>query len=505
MASPAPPTTQGAPGTNLAPLKATNGTTSNGTNGTQAASSLDTDLPPGVILPPPHLHLGIRRTADFVSRRPVSFEAQISTRAIGNKDLTFAVEDSPYRPYFLWLVNEMRQGRQPLHSANAASKAAQGPQEPPHYQFSYRMPTISAVDLEILKTTTIFVAKHGRPWMVSLSQSEASNPQFNFLRPTHSLHLFFNTLVNHYKSLITGNSEEDGKLQKERMERLRANADNRFSALDRAKKRAEWLNHQQTVREKEEATKDAEDRAYKEIDWQDFVVVGTIEFTEADNDVELPAPTSLDELQSASLEQKAAFSIPVNRRLEETMPDDVLFHRAQDFVPPPAQLSSYAPPPPPQGYNQPMPPPQYAYPPQPQPSPSPYGAQLPPTPVGVQGYGAASPAPYPVLAPTPPVPTPSPGVPPGAAPMRIRNDYVPRAQTRRQAAPTVLCQICNQQVLESEYENHVKSTSCFSFLDRYALCTHARHFSSFALYSALNHNLFFHAPLSVSSFYIARR
>ena len=45
------------------------------------------------------------------------------------------------------------------------------------------------------------------------------------------------------------------------------------------------------------------------INWQDFVVVQTIEFTEADELVELPLPKSLKELENMSLAQKRMIQV----------------------------------------------------------------------------------------------------------------------------------------------------------------------------------------------------
>ena len=45
----------------------------------------------------------------------------------------------------------------------------------------------------------------------------------------------------------------------------------------------------------------------------------------------------------------------------------------------------------------------------------------------------------------------------GQGPMRIRNDYVPRAQARRQNAATALCPNCKQQIPFNELEQHMKS------------------------------------------------
>lgn len=50
--------------------------------------------------------------------------------------------------------------------------------------------------------------------------------------------------------------------------------------------------------------------AYASIDWHDFVVVETVEFTDADEQSELPPPMSLAELESMSLAQKRMASMP---------------------------------------------------------------------------------------------------------------------------------------------------------------------------------------------------
>jgi splicing factor 3A subunit 1 len=69
---------------------------------------------------------------------------------------------------------------------------------------------------------------------------------------------------------------------------------------------------------------------YAQIDWHDFTVVATIEFTTADDAMELPPPTSLSDLEYASLEQKRLMVNydPDTRRLE-AMPED------NPYAPPP--------------------------------------------------------------------------------------------------------------------------------------------------------------------------
>ena len=48
-------------------------------------------------------------------------------------------------------------------------------------------------------------------------------------------------------------------------------------------------------------------------------------------------------------------------------------------------------------------------------------------------------------------------------PMRIRNDYVPRAQARRQNMAMAICPNCNQQIPHDEIEQHMRSKSIPNF------------------------------------------
>ena len=60
---------------------------------------------------------------------------------------------------------------------------------------------------------------------------------------------------------------------------------------------------------------------FERIDWNDFVVVETITFTASDATANLPPPTTLSDLQYASLEERNKMSINT-LRIEEAMPTD---------------------------------------------------------------------------------------------------------------------------------------------------------------------------------------
>ncbi|MCJ1370265.1 SF3a splicing factor complex subunit [Loxospora ochrophaea] len=410
--------------------------------------------PAGVVLPPKDIRAIVEKTAGYVARNGLVFEDRIREKEKHNPKFSFLSPNDAYAPFYAWRLNEVREGRGTAISAGRSGEAApppepekpKGPAPPPEFHFSARMPNINAQDLEVVKLTALFVAKNGRSFMTALSQKETRNYQFDFLRPQHSLYQFFSRLVDQYTDLLQAATVDGGKTHTARLQMLEHNVRDRFHLLGRAKQRAEWVKFQEQQKQKKEEEEEKERLEYAQIDWHDFVVVETVLFNEADDQADLPPPTSLNDLQSASLEQKAAMSLqPHNMRIEEAMPTD--------------EDSYYNP------YAQQQPPPQQ------------YAMQPPPTPLS---YPSSS-------TPQPPSSYHPFSAPPGldddeesraiserteareraqaaqaaakgtsAQPMRIRNDYVPRAQAKRQNAATAICPNCKQQIPMDELDHHMR-------------------------------------------------
>lgn len=399
--------------------------------------------PTGMIRPPKELQETIEKTAAYVARNGRAFIDRLRSNHRSNPKFAFVFEEDPFWNYFEWRIDEHKNGRgSQLGSGRVGEDGTitlakpTGPTEPPEFHFSARMPNINAQDLDVVKLTARFAAKNGRAFTTQLAQREASNSQFDFLRPQHSLNQFFNRLVEQYKELLSGENEEQRKAQ------LEENVKNKFNMLEKAKARAEWVKYQEKQRQEREKKDEDERIAYAEIDWHDFVVVETVLFTDADEQTELPPPTSLGDLQSASLEQKAAMSLrPHNMRIEEAMPDEDLSQ-----------------------WNQPSPAVQM---PQPQvlpyqPQQATYPAEYPPQRTAqeeeeerlirerrdqmerAQQAQAAAKA--------------------GPPQMKIRSDYVPRAQAKRKNANLVPCPNCRQMIDADEMEQHMRGKCLIFFL-----------------------------------------
>ncbi|TPR05010.1 RhoGAP domain family protein [Aspergillus niger] len=250
--------------------------------------------PEGVVLPPKDIRAIVEKTAGYVARNGVVFEDRVREKERNNPKFSFLNPGDAYAPFYQWRLVEIKEGRGTAVAAGRPGEATpaaepekpKGPEEPPEFHFSARMPIINAQDLEVVKLTALFVAKRGKSFMTALSQRETRNFQFDFLRPQHSLYQFFTRLVDQYTILLRSEGIDAATTEKKRLADLERNVQNKFH-----------------------------------IDWHDFVVVETVLFTEADDQVDLPPPTSLNDLQSASLEQKAMMSLnPL--RIEEAMPTE---------------------------------------------------------------------------------------------------------------------------------------------------------------------------------------
>lgn len=404
--------------------------------------------PAGVVLPPRDIRAIVEKTAGYVARNGAVFEDRIREKEKHNPKFSFLSNNDAYNPFYAWRLNEVREGRGTAVSAGRVGEAAaipepekpKGPAAPPDFHFSARMPNISAQDLDVVKLTALFVAKNGRSFMTALSQKETRNYQFDFLRPQHSLYQFFSRLVDQYTLLLQAVSAEGAKAQRLRVQELEKNATDRFNILYAAKTRAAWVKYQEEQKQKKEEEAEKEKLEYAQIDWHDFVVVETVVFEEADDQTDLPPPPSLSDLQSASLEQKAAMSLqPHDRRIEEAMPtaDDYnLFYNQQQHMPPPSTVPVHP------IYDIPQ---TMDYQSTPQVSISVQEseedraiAERAEARERAQAAHAAAKS--------------------GAGqPMRIRNDYVPRAQAKRQNVAMAVCPNCSQHIPYDELEQHMRS------------------------------------------------
>lgn len=412
--------------------------------------------PVGIVLPPRDIRAIVEKTAGYVARNGAAFEDRIREKEKHNPKFSFLSSNDAYYPFYAWRLEEVRAGRGTAVSAGRAGETVplqeaekpKGPAAPPEFHFSARMPNISAQDLDVVRLTALFVAKNGRSFMTTLSQKETRNYQFDFLRPQHSLYQFFSRLVDQYTLLLQSTSVDGEKAKSARVRELKQYADDKFNILGRAKQRAEWVKFQEEEKQKKEEEAEKEKLEYAQIDWHNFVVVETVLFEEADDQADLPPPASLNDLQSASLEQKGAMSLqPHDRRIEEAMPTDGDYSLFYNQNQQPQHQQSYA-----------MPPPAFSAYESQQPQPMDYQMTRP-NPVSAQADEEERAIAERTQAREAAQAAQAAAKGGASQPMRIRNDYVPRAQAKRQNVAMALCPNCKQQIPYEELDHHMKGTS----------------------------------------------
>ncbi|KAI0319830.1 Pre-mRNA splicing factor PRP21 like protein-domain-containing protein [Amylostereum chailletii] len=307
----------------------------NAVNGDEYANGVDAPhalrFTSGLILPPPEVKSIIDRTAGFVARsaNPPQLEDRIRESQRSDPKFSFLNPADPYHAYYRHRIDKFARGElddelthekegTPQEQPETKKVEEDIGKEPPPADFILDLPNISAVDLDIMKLTALFTAQRGRPFISALAQKEARNYQFDFLKPTHSLFGYFNQLVEQYSKVLVPTAKTLEQLK----ERTQEGA--KWRLLEKARSHAKW---EQKKREREKQRHDdqeAERIAFAEIDWHDYAIVQTIEFTAADAASELPPPMSVQEVESMTLAQKRMAAM-----IMETTAEDVEAHRAR--------------------------------------------------------------------------------------------------------------------------------------------------------------------------------
>ncbi|DBA99991.1 hypothetical protein WJX77_008545 [Trebouxia sp. C0004] len=250
----------------------------------------------GLIQPPPDIRAIVDKTAQFVAKNGTQFEGRILANEKDNPKFNFLRTADPYHAYYRHMVTEDQKGTHGAKPAAAAQsdqqtaeqqQLAAGPAagavtvEPPEEEkYSVHVPEgLTYFDLDLIKMTAQFVARNGKGFLTGLAGKEHSNPQFMFLKPTHSMFGFFTSLCDAYSRVLM---PDKGLMQK-----LHQDASDRTAILERCLRRLEFDKARDAAAKAQADQLEAERMAMQSIDWHDFVVVETIEFDE-DEDDELP-------------------------------------------------------------------------------------------------------------------------------------------------------------------------------------------------------------------------
>ncbi|MCL7031088.1 hypothetical protein MKW94_012099 [Papaver nudicaule] len=273
----------------------------------------------GIIHPPPDIRTIVDKTALFVAKNGPDFVKRIIANNAGNAKFNFLNGSDPYNAYYQHRLSEFRAQNELAPQTEDASglEAVQNgtdsagdaamveaetkpdpsaqfkpvrkvlvPPEPE--QYTVRLPeAITGEELDIIKLTAQFVARNGKSFLTGLTSREINNPQFHFLKPTHSMFMLFTALADAYSKVLM---PQNGLTEK-----LRNSVVDMTTVLERCLHRLEWERSQEQARLQQEDAIEEERMRMAMIDWHDFVVVEAIDFAD-DEDEDLPPPMTLEEV-----------------------------------------------------------------------------------------------------------------------------------------------------------------------------------------------------------------
>lgn len=306
---------------------------SRGADNTLASSSSTPSFASGgIIFPPPELRRTIDKAAELIAKKDPSFEASIKATELNNPKFAFLSETDAYHAYYVSRREAFRRGETLTAAPESSSsshtaavkqqdrQAQSTPEEPEPFDFSADMPNITAFDLDILKLTALFTARRGQSFASALLAKESNSFQYEFLRPSHSLYAYYCLLVQQYQQIISPRPQLLDRIKvgaygsaapstHSLSQTGPGKAGGRPALLEQGRKRAEWEKWTRDKRRKADEDQQQERAAFDEIDWQDFVIVGSVELTETDQHVDLPPPRSLREMENMTMAQKRMASM----------------------------------------------------------------------------------------------------------------------------------------------------------------------------------------------------
>lgn len=178
-------------------------------------------------------------------------------------------------------------------------------EEPPPLFLAAPARPISRLDYELILLVCQKIASYGRSFLIDLVSREQNNSEYDFLKPQHGQFSYLTNLIMYYALKRNGPLDIAELLSKD--------ANNKKQVIDKIKMRAEWMKMLELERKKREEELEKERTLYGQIDWHDFVIVETIDYT-PDEKGEYP-PTTADQVGTRLLLQQ--------RFEEQTVPEEM--------------------------------------------------------------------------------------------------------------------------------------------------------------------------------------
>jgi splicing factor 3A subunit 1 len=267
-----------------------------------------------------------------VARNGPNFEQKILAKEKDNPKFGFLRPGNPYYAYYQQKIRDIRraEGLADFTDQNSLIKQAEeklklkrqllGEEEdeasagkkkkdkkkekqnvplepPPKEEWTIEPPTLTPLEVDIIKLSAQYVARNGRQFAMGLLNREIKNPQFAFLQPNHYLHTYFNKLVESYTKVILP--------PRDMIDKLEMSIADKQTTLDRVMKKVHWERAQLKSEEDMLAEEEKERSLMAAIDWHDFTLVATIDYedeptpaagasTAADDEMDVEMDTEME-------------------------------------------------------------------------------------------------------------------------------------------------------------------------------------------------------------------
>ncbi|EUD69547.1 hypothetical protein C922_00411 [Plasmodium inui San Antonio 1] len=156
--------------------------------------------------------------------------------------------------------------------------------------YTITTPFISSVDIDLIKTTALFVARNGNQFLNELVDREKNNNQYDFLRANNLYFNYFSKLIDIYVKCLLPNDEIIDKLKKY--------STNKSDIINYS---YSVYNFNMKKKEEEERKMEQKTKCDTFYDWTNFSVVETINFDE--NDDYLPQSIDFNNVENYVLSQ----------------------------------------------------------------------------------------------------------------------------------------------------------------------------------------------------------
>lgn len=235
----------------------------------------------GIIIPPVEIRKLVEDVAARVAEKGPNLEEIIKVKLAQDPRFSFLHFNNPYRSFYDQKVAEFMAGgprRIDEEKSEDNEVRAERP-APPEPKFCFDCGTLGVAELDMIMLAAQFVAKHGRQFLTTLTSMEMNNPQFEFLKPTNSLFPYFTSLVDGYGKILNTKPEELEALQEQISDSKRI--------FNECLEVYQYESEAGFTKRRKEEIEEEERQQRAMINWDDFVVVQTIDF---DDDAALPAP-----------------------------------------------------------------------------------------------------------------------------------------------------------------------------------------------------------------------